>query len=213
MQALLSTAYFAPIQHFCKQLQYNSVWVEQWENYAKQSYRNRCNILGANGLLTLSVPVVKATNKKILTKDVRISYDTNWQKLHQKGIESAYKSSPFYEYYFDDIAPFLNKKWDFLFDFNMQINATICDILEIENRLTPTADFIPVNNTDFLDFRTSIHPKLSKSKTDSSFQPATYTQVFSNKLDFVPNLSILDLIFNLGPESVVYLEDSIGQDF
>ncbi len=209
MQALLSTAYFAPIQYYCKQLQYSTVWVEQWENYAKQSYRNRCNIFGANGLLTLSIPVVKATNKKILTKDVRISYDTNWQKLHEKGIESAYKSSPFYEYYIDDIAPFFTKHWNFLFDLNMQINETICYILEIENYLTPTADFIPINHPGFVDFRNSIHPKPNKAKIDNNFSAYSYTQVFSDKQGFIPNLSILDLIFNLGNESIVYLEDCI----
>ncbi len=209
MKALLSTAYFAPIQYYCKQLQYKTILVEQWENYAKQSYRNRCNIFGANGLLTLSIPVVKATNKKILTKDVRISYDTNWQKLHRKGIESAYKSSPFYEYYIDDIAPFFTKRWDFLFDMNMQINATVCDILEIENHLQPTSDFVPLNCPDYSDFRNSIHPKQSRAKADNCFSPSPYTQVFSDKLGFIPNLSILDLIFNLGNESLVYLENCI----
>ncbi len=210
MQILLSTAYFAPIQYYCKQIQYNSVLIEQWENYAKQSYRNRCNIFGANGLLTLSIPVVKATNKKIYTKDVRISYDTNWQKLHQKGIESAYKSSPFYEYYIDDIAPVFLKKWNYLLDLNMHINEVICDILEIENRLTLTDDFIPVNQSDYLDLRNSIHPKPSKSKEDNHFVPLPYTQVFSDKLGFISNLSILDLIFNKGNESIVYLEDCIS---
>ncbi len=153
--------------------------------------------------------MVKATNKKILTKDVRISYDTNWQKLHQKGIESAYKSSPFYEYYIDDIAPFFTKRWDFLFDMNMQINTTICDILEIENHLQHTSDFIPLNCSDYSDFRNSIHPKQSKAKVDNCFSASPYTQVFSDKLGFIPNLSILDLIFNLGNESLVYLENCI----
>ncbi len=211
MQAVLSTAYFAPIQYYCKQMEHSTIEVEQWENYAKQSYRNRCNIFGANGLLTLSVPVEKATRKKILTKDVRIAYDINWQKLHLKGIESAYKSSPFYEYYIDDILPILSKKWDFLMDMNQQINETICDILEIENKLTPTPDFRPLNSADFIDFRSGIHPKANKSKEDKHFLAQPYTQVFSNKLGFLPNLSILDLIFNLGNESTVYLESCIIQ--
>ncbi|WP_321280890.1 WbqC family protein [Marinifilum fragile] len=207
--ALLSTAYFAPIQYYCKLIQYPNVMIEQWENYSKQSYRNRCNIYGANGALAISVPVVKATNKKVLTKDVKISYDTNWQKLHWKGIESAYKSSPFYEYYIDDLERFFNQKWDFLLDFNLEIQTEISEILEIENKHSLTEDFIPLDAPDITDFRNVIHPKPSKGINDTEFAPQFYTQVFGDKHGFIPNLSILDLIFNLGPDSSYYLESCL----
>lgn len=207
--ALLSTAYFAPIQYYCKMIQYPNVFIEQWENYSKQSYRNRCNIYGANGALAISIPVVKATSKKILTKDVKISYDTNWQKLHWKGIESAYKSSPFYEYYIDDLERFFSNKWDYLLDYNMEIHEEVCGILELDNQSALTEDFIPLNSSDFIDFRNTIHPKPSKEVFDSNFKSQGYTQVFGDKHGFIPNLSILDLIFNVGPDSASYLESCL----
>ena len=207
--ALLSTAYFAPIQYYCKFIQHSNVLIEQWENYSKQSYRNRCNIYGANGALAISVPVVKATNKKVLTKDVKISYDTNWQKLHWKGIESAYKSSPYYEYYIDDLERFFSNKWNYLLDYNMEIHEKVCGILEIENLSILTEDFIPVNSSEFDDYRNIIHPKPSKEVPDCKFESQVYTQVFGDKHGFLANLSILDLIFNMGPDSASYLESCL----
>ena len=206
---VLSTSYFAPIQYYCKLIQYDTILIEQWENYSKQSYRNRCNIMGANGVLPLSIPVVKATHKKMLTKDVKISYDTNWQKLHWKGIESAYKSSPYYEYYIDDLERFFNQKWDYLLEYNQEIQNTICEILEIDPKIQLTEDFVELKQEEIVDFRNVIHPKASKAIHDNSFQAEEYTQVFSDKHPFASNLSILDVVFNLGPEGESYLSSCI----
>ncbi|MFA8435158.1 MAG: WbqC family protein [Marinifilaceae bacterium] len=208
---LLSTAYFAPIQYYCKLVQYQDVLIEKFENYSKQSYRNRCNIYGANGLLSLSVPIEKASKKKILTKDVRITYDTNWQKLHWKGIESAYKSSPYYEYYIDDIQRFFHKKWDYLLDFNMEIQEELLNILEITPNLSLSEDYIESLPEGMLDLRDGIHPKKSKNMDDPHFDAEAYTQVFSDRHGFLPNLSILDAIFNLGPEAISYLEGCVKE--
>ncbi|MDQ1769383.1 hypothetical protein GQR60_00965 [Labilibaculum sp. A4] len=205
-KALLTTSFFAPIQYYCKLIQYPEIIIEQWEHYSKQSYRNRCNIYGANGVLPLSVPVVKATNKKVFTKDVKISYDTNWQKLHWKGIEAAYKSSPFYEYYIDDLERFFTQKWDFLLEYNNEIQKEIFGILEIDPIIKFSEDFIDFGTSEYDDFREKIHPKVSKLETDDSFTARKYTQVFGDKYGFIENLSILDLIFNLGPDSLSYLE-------
>lgn len=206
---VLSTSYFAPIQYYCKLIQYDTILIEQWENYSKQSYRNRCNIMGANGVLPLSIPVVKATHKKMLTKDVKISYDTNWQKLHWKGIESAYKSSPYYEYYIDDLERFFNQKWDYLLEYNQEIQNTISEILEIDPKIQLTEDFVELKQEEIVDFRNAIHPKASKAILDNSFQAEEYTQVFSDKHPFASNLSILDVVFNLGPEGESYLSSCI----
>lgn len=205
---LLSTAYFAPIQYYSKLVQFPNVLIEQFENYSKQSYRNRCNIFGANGALALTVPVVKASNKKILTKDVRISYDTDWQKLHWKGIESAYKSSPFYEFYIDDLLRFFDRKWAFLLDFNMEIQNELNALIQIDTPIKKTVDYIE-DVEQFVDFREGIHPKASKSVDDFSYVSNKYYQVFSDKQGFIENLSILDLLFNMGPDSLIHLEKSI----
>jgi hypothetical protein len=205
---LLTTSYFPPIQYYSKIVNDNNILIEQYENYGKQSYRNRCDIYGANGKLSLSVPVIKGARKKILTKDIQIEYIENWQKIHFKGIESAYRKSPFYEYYIDDIQPLFSKNHKFLIDLNNEILQVTNEILEISPIIKMTDDYIK-DSTGMIDWREGIHPKPSKRREDNSFQINPYTQVFSNKLGFEPNLSVLDIIFNLGPEALYYLENTV----
>ena len=204
---LLSTAYFAPIQYYTKLLSANEVYIEKFEHFHKQTYRNRCVISGGNGPIALVVPVVKGRGPKILIKDIKLSYDTPWQRNHWRTIFSAYNSSPFFEYYQDEVYPFFEEKPRFLLDFNLQIHETICDLLEIENNAVFTEDFekIPENSANL---RELISPK-NKTIPDIQFQPEKYTQVFIEKFGFVPNLSILDLLFNEGPNSYSLLEASI----
>lgn len=202
---LLTTSYFPPIQYYNKIVKDSDILIEQFENYGKQSYRNRCDIYGANGKLTLSVPVIGGARKKILTKDIQIEYVENWQKIHFKGIESAYRKSPFYEYYIDDIEPLFSKNHKYLIDLNNEIMEVVNEILEISPNMQLTKDYI--ENIDGMDdWREGIHPKASKRRDDPSFVANPYTQVFSDKLGFEPNLSVLDIIFNLGPEALYYLE-------
>lgn len=208
-RVLLNTAYFPPIQYFSKIVRFNKILIEQYESYGKQSFRNRCDIYGANGKLTLSVPVIEGARKKVLTKDIKIEYTTNWQKIHFKSIESAYRRSPYYEYYIDDIEPLFNKEFEYLLDFNNAIIDVINGILDISPNIEMTDDYI-VNVGDIVDWREGIHPKKSKIKIDNNFYTDQYTQVFSDKGGFIPNLSILDLIFNLGPESIDYLESTFS---
>src|SRR4030042_7218206 len=108
---LLSTTYLGPVQYFTKFLLYDEIWLETHEHYTRQTYRNRFNIFGANGKLALTVPVLTGDKHKTLITDLRIDYTKSWQKLHSKGIESAYRSSPFYEFYIDDFIPFYSKKY------------------------------------------------------------------------------------------------------
>jgi len=166
-------------------------------------------ILGGNGPIQLIVPVVKGRGPKILIKDLKISYDTDWQRNHWRTIFSAFSSSPFFEYYEDDIHPFFETKHLFLLDFNMKIHESICELLEIENIAVLTDDFeqVPLGT---MNFRESISPKI-KTQADNQFQSIKYTQVFSDKLGFVPNLSILDLLFNEGPNSNSVLAGSISK--
>jgi len=207
--ALFSTAYFAPIQFYSKIILHRNIYIERFENYSKQTYRNRCEILGANGLITLIVPVIKGKEPKILIKDIRISYDTDWQRNHWRTIFSAYNSSPFFKYYIDDIHPFFTKKREYLFDMNLEINEKICELLGIDNKFILTDDFENVP-AETINLREAFSPKKHKAKPDPRFKPKKYTQVFSEKFGFVPNLSILDLLFNEGPDSYRILRSSIA---
>ena len=204
---LLSTAYFAPIHFYARFLQHAEVYIEQYENFAKQTYRNRSVILGSNGPVSLVVPVIKGRGPKVLMKDLQISYDEQWQRNHWQTIVSAYNSSPYFEFYQDELAPFFQEKTKYLLDYNLKIHATICDFLEIENPVTLTDDFEKVP-PGTLNLREAISPK-NKRNTDNAFSPKAYTQVFSGKFAFLPNLSILDLLFNEGPNAYTLLKQSI----
>lgn len=200
--AYISTAYLGPIQQYSKMFHFPKVRIETSENYLKQSYRNRCIIAGANGPLPLSVPIVKPDTLKCLTKDIRISDHGNWRHLHWNAIVSAYNSTPFFEYYEDDFAPFYEKKYEFLFDFNEELRILICQLLDIQPQIQYTTSFeADVEN----DFRW-ISPK--QDIADPSFLLKPYYQVFQDKHGFLPNLSIIDLLFNTGNEGILILRDS-----
>ncbi|WP_372651494.1 WbqC family protein [Draconibacterium sp.] len=204
---LLSTAYFAPVHFYTRYLHHAEVYIEQFENFTKQTYRNRCQILGGNGPISLVIPVVKGRGPKILIKDLQISYDENWQRNHWQTIVSAYNSSPYFEYYQDELYPFYESKTKYLLDFNLQIHEQLCDFFEIENKIRLTEDFEKVPQNTF-NLRDGISPKL-KYNPDPAFQPQTYTQVFSDKYGFLPDLSILDLLFNEGPNAYTILLQSL----
>ena len=200
--AYISTAYLGPVQQYSKMFHFPEVRIETSENYLKQSYRNRCIIAGANGPLPLSVPIVKPDTLKCLTKDIRISDHGNWRHLHWNAIVSAYNSTPFFEYYEDDFAPFYEKKYEFLFDFNEELRMQICQLLDIQPQIQYTTSFeADVEN----DFRW-ISPK--QDIADPSFLLKPYYQVFQDKHGFLPNLSIIDLLFNTGNEGILILRDS-----
>lgn len=203
----LSTAYLAPVQYYCKLFGYAAdVRIEKAENYVKQTYRNRCTIGAAGGPLSLSVPIVKPEGLKCPTKDIRISDHGNWRHLHWNALVSAYHMSPFFEYYEEDFAPFYQRKYTFLFDFNEQLRETVCRLLALEPKVSYTETYLAeVAN----DFRESIRPR--GPVPDAAFTPKPYYQVFREKYGFQPNLSIVDLVFNMGPEAILVLRDSIPQ--
>lgn len=208
---LLSTAYFPPVQYLTKFLQYNTVWIEAEENFIKQTYRNRTIILAANGPESLIIPIEKGRSRNQKIKDLRISYDTNWQHIHWQAIVSAYQTSPFFEILQDEFEPYFSKSYSFLLDFNLQILQTILDILEVRPTIKLTEDFEAIPS-DCLNYRDTIHPKPQRALPDPFFNPKKYTQVFDDKFDFTPNLSSLDLLFNCGSESYEVLLKSIQRD-
>jgi WbqC-like protein family. len=203
---ILSTAYLPPIQLFAPLVFNDKTLLEQHENYTKQTYRNRCTILGANGTLDLIVPIVKNSGIKIPIKDVLIDYATPWQKIHWKAIESAYKSSPYFEHIEDSLRPFYYEQTKYLFDLNQKLIDTLLDFLEIRPNIESTKEFTHDYPEGYIDLR-GISPKHENKAY--SFNCVPYYQVFSHKQPFVPDLSIIDLICNEGLFSVDIMRKTI----
>jgi len=194
----LSTAYFPPISYFVACYSRQQVLIEQWESYTKQSIRNHCRIYGPNGELRLSVPVNKVNGNHTLTKDILIARDREWQKNHLRSIETAYNKSPYYLYYKDHFARFYATDFEFLVELNRQILEEVFRILRWEKRIHFTEQFEAGILPGFELKKKAPHPE------EIVFLPE-YIQVFSSKSGFIPDLSILDLIFNLGPEAGDYI--------
>ena len=199
--ALLQTTYFGPVQWYQKLYRYDHSLIEQYDSYQKQTFRNRCVIASANGVQALTVPV-EHSDDKMLTKDLRVSDHNQWRRIHWNALQSAYSESPFFEYYADDIRPFFEKKYAFLIDFNEEIRQKICELIDIHPDVEYTQAFT-ANNPPIKDFREVIHAK--HPQPDADFEPKRYWQVFQHKHGFLPNLSILDLLFCTGPEAIFYL--------
>jgi len=197
----VSSAYLAPIEYYRVLAHASEVLVEQHEFFVRQTYRNRCHIAASAGIITLTIPVEKTASGKGLIRDIKISAHGQWQQQHWRTISAAYSSSPFFEFYADDIIPFYEKKYNFLWDFNIELQQTICDLIDIQPVIKLTEEYFVKANSGIYDLREMIHPK--KSTVFKDFKP--YYQVFSEKNGFLPNLSILDLLMNKGNESVFVL--------
>jgi hypothetical protein len=203
---LLSTAYLPPVEYFALLLSENAA-IEREERYQKQSYRNRTVIMNGNGALNLIIPTVHDGRMGIV-KDVRIEYVTPWQRAHWRSIESAYNNTPYYLYYKDALKPFYEREYEFLFDFNLQLIQTLTKLLRLDGDIRTTTTFEPYTSHDT---RLLIHPKHSR-KEDYPFRLKTpYYQVFEDKFGFVPNLSVIDLLFNEGPQAAAYLRQLLNQ--
>ena len=204
MNVLLSTTYFGPVQWYQKLYRADEAWIERHETFQKQTYRNRCVIATTQGTQALTVPVERGNSQ--LIRDIRISDHGNWRHLHWNALQSAYGDSPFFMYYEDDLRPFFEQRWDYLFDFNEAIREKLCELLDSQPSVHFTAAFLPSlagEGSVLSDFREAINPK--HPAPDPDFTPRRYYQVYEAKHGFQPNLSIIDLLFNMGPESVFYL--------
>lgn len=208
-RVLLTSAYLAPIQYYTKLLAYPQATVEQFDHYIKQSYRNRCVILGAGGPLSLTIPISTDHDKSHTPmNEVRLSEHGRWRHLHWEALVSAYERSPYFEYYADYFHPFYEEgRFELLIDFNEAMQQLVCQLLGIEAK-TQFSDLYEKNPEDADDFREKIHPKRDWS-SDLNFSPTTYFQVFGQTYGFCPNLSIVDLLFNQGPEGIITLKKSI----
>ncbi len=197
---ILSTAYYPPVQYFAEIIKSEKILVEQHETYPKQTYRNRCYIYSANGVIPLSIPVEKGSFHKVKLRDIKIDNSRKWQREHIHAIKSAYNSSAFFEFYAEQVLIPLESQYEYLIDLNMDILEILFDILEIDIKIEKTASFIKDYGMDFHDMRYSLSPK-----NEFLYQPLKYFQVFSPRHGFKPNLSIIDLLFNMGPETWTYL--------
>jgi hypothetical protein len=195
--------YNGPINYYARLVRQQEVVIEQYDNYAKQTFRNRCRILGPNGVVTLSIPVKRKRGVKTLLRDIRIDYESNWNKIHWRGLVASYASSPFFEYLADEINPVYQKKFEFLIDLNLHLIQFTLGFLGHNGSLTLSEFFQPVLSDS--DPRFFIDPKKDQAVVDPGFHSVEYHQVFSDRLGFRPNLSILDLLFNEGPAARNYL--------
>lgn len=205
---LLSTAYFPSLPYMACIAATQDLLIEKHENYCKQSFRNRCCIVSANGILPLVIPVKRNKGCKTLISEVKPDYSYKWQKLHRVSVESAYRSAPFYEYYIDDIMPFFELRYEWLLDMNTTILNTLLGTLNIPVRPVYTESYQTSPLTGIVDARDIFHPKRKPGDKALSSGHAGYTQVFQEKLGFIGGMSILDLLFNTGPDAVNILHSS-----
>ena len=203
-QMLLPTAYLGPIPYYRLMHRAADVSIEAWEHYPKQTLRNRCLIATAGGVQALTVPVVRPDNPKAPTRDIRISDHGRWRHLHWQALVSAYGMSPFFEYYADDFAPFYERPYTFLIDYNMALQSLVCKLLDISPTVGLTDVYMPPESvTD--DLREAFTPRQPRPEHPDLPPPRPYYQVFGRKHGFQPDLSIVDLLFNMGNESLLYL--------
>jgi hypothetical protein len=196
---LISTAYLPPAEYFAVISQAEEAIIEREENYLKQSYRNRCYLLSSHGPQLLTVPVYLGSQHKTPIKDIRIDYSKRWQQIHLGAIIASYGSSPYFQYYFENIEKIISKKIDFLFDLNMELIDSVLKMLKLDSKITCSTYFAPTGESEN-DFRYKISPK-----KESHYSTKEYIHVFDYGKRFIHRLSIIDLIFNMGPEAVEYL--------
>ena len=201
---LIETQYFPPIQFFRMAEKYDVLVIEAKEHYQKTGYRNRCVIAGPNGIQRLTVPLVKGKNEQQPITNTTIANDTAWQKMHWQAIQTAYGKSPFFEFYAPELRSIFEKEWTYLFDLNSEIIQTLKELLQGSFSIEKTSIYSKKPEAPIFDFRNKMAPK-NRIKPENLMPP--YPQVFESKNGFLSNLSILDLLFCVGPESYYYLEE------
>jgi hypothetical protein len=198
--AVLPMFYLPPVEYFVNLNTYKpDILIEREEHFPKQTYRNRADIYSPDGKLSLVVPVMKGSKNHTKIKDVKISYDFNWQRLHWMGLQACYRRSAYFEYYEDDFAPFYEKKYDYLFEYNEQLLHFVLKAIKMPLTLNYTETY-EEKYPSLTDFRSSVTPK-----KESDLEQKPYFQVFEDRKGFLKNLSIVDLLFNQGPQTINYL--------
>lgn len=207
MALLVSTAYAPPISYMAMLYQHreHGVHIEAWEHIVKQSWRNRCDICTDRGVQSLSIPIERPKGSKTLIQDIRLSKHSSWQAHHEQALRTNYGASPYFEFYWDDFTSLYHRDYKFLWDFNLDCLQRFLNLIEIDIEIRETANFVPIDNTTYQDYRYTLHPRtLNRERLG---HVPSYYQAFGRKQDFIPNLSIYDLLMNMGPESLIYLRD------
>ena len=201
MKTVLHPTYFPDILLMATMVQTDCVW-EVHDNYQKQTYRNRCNIATDRGIHSMIVPIIHAGGKqgRQKVKDVQIENVALWQRQHWRTLQTAYRTSPFFEYYEDDIAPIYQEKHPYLLDFNFRSIEILCNCLQIKFPTIKTTNYT-LHPTTEIDARFLVN-----CKTEHRFEQQQYTQVFGDRHGFIKNTSVLDLLFNEGPNALSYLK-------
>lgn len=200
-EVLVSLPYFGPITQFKELVDSAKIWIEKEDNFQKQTYRNRMYIYGANGKLSLNIPIKHLPKTKVKVhqkyKEVKIDNEAKWQSVHWKSLKTAYQTSPFFEFYEDELAPLFQREYEKLYEFNYDCLETVLGCLQLDLDIENTSVYenSPTNKIDLRN--------LSNAK--NSVAIPEYIQVFQEKHGFISNLCILDLLFNEGPNSVEYL--------
>ena len=200
----LSITYLGPVQWYQKLHRSEKVFIDCHEHFVKQTYRNRCHIATSHGVQALTIPVVHDSAEDI--RDIRLSDHGHWRHLHWQALQSAYGESPFFEYYADDLRPFYEKRWTYLYDFDMELTHLLCSLLDIRPRLEEAPRYLTPEDwadQDVTDLRQAIRPK--NPPADPAFQARPYYQLYRDRCGFRENLSIVDLLFNEGNESIFFL--------
>ncbi len=198
--AIFPLFYLPPVSYFSALKDHNyQFFIEKQEHFVKQTYRSRASIASPDGVLDLMIPVVKGSKFHTCTKDVKISYDFKWQRLHWLSLQTCYRSSAYFEFYEDEIAQFYEKRYEYLFDYNVELTNWILLKLK-QNALSNFTEEFEQNIPTELDYRGEF-----KKRTIHLVETKPYFQVFSDRNQFIPNLSIVDLLFNQGPQAKAYL--------
>lgn len=197
MSQIFPTAYLPSIEYVSLFLKAENASIELFETYQKQSCRTRTNVMTANGIQTLTIPVIKTNGNHTLTKDIEISYKESWQQIHLRCLESAYRKSAYFDYYFPYFEKIYKQKFNTLVELNEFCLKTILKIMKVKKDYSYTTDFEKI--VDENDYRISL------SKGTNKIEMKPYYQVFADRHGFIPNLSIVDLLFNEGPNSIHYL--------
>ena len=201
MDILIHPNYFPNIHQFRQIIKANNILFEVSDNYQKQTFRNRTYIYGANGKLGLFIPVIHTHKNRELFKDVKISYESNWMDLHLKSLQSAYRSSPYFEYFEDNFIKLYSEKEKFLVDFNIKCIKLISNLLDLDLDFKISNEYVEKTN-DIIDLR-----DLSNARKEKKIETPKYIQVFESKHGYLNNLSILDLIFSEGTNSVLLMNN------